>query len=61
MSRTISNETSRRLSDLENVMGELTDQDAEFIGLMTQRELDGEAITYLDETRITRLHAEHCE
>jgi len=61
MSRTISNETSRRLSDLENVMGELTDQDAEFIGLMTQRELDSETISSLDEARINRLYAEHCE
>lgn len=51
---------SKQLSELEGAIEELSDKDAEFIGRMTQDELDDEPVSQFEITRIARLHAEHC-
>lgn len=60
MKHRVSSETSVKLSDLERVIGYLDDNDSEFIGRMTQCELDSEMISDIDLGRINRLHVEHC-
>lgn len=56
----ITDTASKHLSDLENAIEELSHDEAEFIGRMTQCELDGEPVSSFDITRIARMHAEHC-
>lgn len=61
MNSKISNLNSVKLSALEDVLNEMPEADAEFIGRMTQCELDGEAITCADIARIAQLYVEYCE
>lgn len=56
----ITSTASKHLSELENAIEELSDEESNFIGRMTQAELDDEPVSSFDITRIARLHAEHC-
>lgn len=52
---------SKQLSDLENAIEELSRDESDFIGRMTQTEIDDEPVSSFEITRISRLHAEHCK